>query len=33
MTGAALDVVILGLSLGVGFVFSMIIWAAKRGKK
>lgn len=33
MTGVALDVVILGLSLGVGFVFAMITWAAKRGRE
>ena len=29
MTGVALDVAILGLSLGVGFVFLMVILAAK----
>jgi hypothetical protein len=33
MTGAALDVVILGLSLGVGFVFGMVILASKRGRE
>lgn len=33
MTGIALDVAIVGLSLGVGFVFAMIVLAAKRGAK
>lgn len=33
MTGYALDIAIVGLSLGVGFVFAMIILAAKRASK
>lgn len=33
MTGAALDVAILGLSLGFGFVFLMVILAAKASRR
>lgn len=33
MTGIALDIAVAGLSLGVGFVFAMIVLAAKRGTK
>jgi hypothetical protein len=33
MTGIALDLAIVGLSIGVGFVFGMIILAAKRASK
>lgn len=33
MTGAALDLAIVGLSLGVGFVFGMVILAARVTRK
>lgn len=33
MTGVALDLAIVGLSLGVGFVFGVIVLAAKRGRR
>ena len=32
MTGITLDLAIVGLSLGVGFVFGVIVLAAKRGR-